>query len=99
MRANQNTYRVYLLLCDDQSFYCGITNDIAKRLKIHNSGRGSKFTRSRLPVSLHALGCALSKQEALKLEYKIKHTRRQEKIDMLLAAKSLKRRKKEDSRE
>ncbi|MFA5866059.1 MAG: GIY-YIG nuclease family protein [Phycisphaerae bacterium] len=94
---NQKKFRVYLLLCKDGSLYCGISNDITRRLKIHNAGRGSRYTRSRLPVKLHVLGCTLSKQEALKLEYKIKHTCRQNKVAMLLAAKSSKRRKKADN--
>ena len=96
--GNRN-FRVYLLLCRDGSLYCGITNDISRRLEIHNAGRGSKYTRSRLPVILHASGCAMSKQEALKLEYKIKHVRRQNKVAMLLKAKSSKRQKKVDNRE
>ncbi|MDD5070754.1 MAG: GIY-YIG nuclease family protein [Candidatus Omnitrophica bacterium] len=43
---------VYILRCRDGSYYTGYTNDLEARLIKHNSGRGSKCTRSRLPVSL-----------------------------------------------
>jgi putative endonuclease len=42
----------YLLRCADGSLYCGITNDLDKRLATHNAGEGAKYTRSRLPVAL-----------------------------------------------
>lgn len=41
---------VYILECRDGSFYTGWTNDLERRLNIHNSGRGAKYTKSRLPV-------------------------------------------------
>ena len=43
---------VYLLECGDGSFYCGWTNDLEKRLADHNAGRGAKYTRAHLPVTL-----------------------------------------------
>ena len=43
---------VYLLRCSDDSLCCGWTTDLDARLKAHNSGRGAKYTRSRLPVTL-----------------------------------------------
>jgi putative endonuclease len=39
-------------MCADQSMYCGITNDLEKRLKNHNCGKGAKYTRTRAPVKL-----------------------------------------------
>ena len=45
-------YWVYLLRCGDGSLYTGCTNDLARRLRAHQSGRGAKYTRSRLPVEL-----------------------------------------------
>ena len=47
-------WRVYLLECRDGSFYCGVTTDIVRRLREHETGRGGKYTRSRLPVQLIA---------------------------------------------
>lgn len=63
---------VYLARCSDNSLYCGISNDIENRLVEHNSGRGARYTRSRRPVELVAVGPEMTKKEALKLEYKIK---------------------------
>ena len=42
----------YILKCADGTLYCGWTNDLEKRLASHNSGKGAKYTRSRLPVTL-----------------------------------------------
>ena len=42
----------YILKCADETLYCGWTNDLEKRLEAHNSGKGAKYTRSRLPVEL-----------------------------------------------
>ena len=63
---------VYLLRCSDNSLYCGITNNLEKRLSKHNSGRGAKYTRSRVPVELVGVSAEMTKNEALKLEYRIK---------------------------
>ena len=43
---------VYILCCRDKTFYTGYTPDLARRLELHNSGRGAKYTRSRRPVEL-----------------------------------------------
>jgi putative endonuclease len=72
------------LRCSDGSLYCGITNDLPKRLKTHNSGKASRYTRSRLPVTLGYSEPQTSKSAALKREAAIKRLRRAEK-DRLLA--------------
>lgn len=46
------SWYVYLMRCADDTLYCGMTDDIEKRLKAHNSGKGAKYTRARLPVEL-----------------------------------------------
>ena len=45
-------YYVYILRCGDDSLYTGYTDDVERRLSIHQSGKGAKYTRSRLPVEL-----------------------------------------------
>ena len=65
---------VYLVRCSDQSLYCGITNDLNKRLDTHNLGKGAKYTRSRTPVELLGTRFEMTKSEALKLEHRIKKT-------------------------
>jgi putative endonuclease len=43
---------VYILRCRDGTFYTGYTPDLARRLELHNSGKGARYTRSRRPVAL-----------------------------------------------
>ncbi|NBU69061.1 MAG: GIY-YIG nuclease family protein [Verrucomicrobia bacterium] len=43
---------VYVLECGDGSFYTGWTNDLPRRVRTHQAGKGGKYTRSRLPVRL-----------------------------------------------
>ena len=74
---------VYILKCGDGSYYTGITNDLDKRVNTHNNGKGSKYTRSRLPISLISYRSGFTKSEALKLEIKIKKQKRNRKIGML----------------
>ena len=70
---------VYLLRCADGSLYCGWTTDPEARLAAHNSGRGAKYTRSRLPVSLAYLEAYEDRHEALSREGHIKRMSRAEK--------------------
>lgn len=74
-----NNWAVYLLRCSDGALYCGVTNDVKKRLKTHNAGKASKFTRGRLPVRLAAVSGHLSKSEAMRKEYRIKRLPKSEK--------------------
>jgi putative endonuclease len=73
---------VYLLQCSDakQSLYCGITNDLDKRIATHNTGRGAKYTRGKTPVILLKSWNCDSKSQALKEEYRIKQLSRKEKL-------------------
>lgn len=83
---NDMTWMVYLLECADGTYYCGATNDLQKRLKAHNGGKGAKYTRGRLPVTLIALKRGLTKGAALSLERRVKKARRHRKEDVLLSA-------------
>jgi len=76
-------WTVYLLRCSDDSLYCGITNDLARRVARHNSGKASKYTRSRLPVQCVWTESAQDKSAALKREVAIKKLSRAEKLGML----------------
>lgn len=69
---NNKNWMVYLVRCFDDSLYCGITNDLNKRLKDHNSGKGAKYTRSRRPVKLVGVSPEMTQSEALKFEYRIR---------------------------
>lgn len=73
---------VYLLECADGTIYTGATNNIARRIKQHNNGKGAKYTRTRVPVKLLKSFAFPSKSEALKAEYKIKQLSREEKLKL-----------------
>ena len=71
---------VYLLRCGDGSLYCGMTDDVLRRLEAHRSGKGAKYTRGRGPLELvHTEECE-SYSAALKREAAIKKLKRQEKL-------------------
>lgn len=72
-------WTLYVLRCCDTSFYTGVTNDLDKRLVVHNSGKGAKYTRSRLPVDLAASVVVGTRSTALKLEYRFKKLTRAKK--------------------
>ncbi len=65
-------YYVYLLECADGSFYCGMTNDLDRRLAAHNAGRGGHYTASRRPCRLAWSEYCGSKSDALRRELQIK---------------------------
>ena len=74
---------VYILKCSDNTLYTGWTTSLEKRLKSHNSGKGAKYTRVRLPVEIVYFEEFEDKKEAMKREYAIKQLSRQEKIKLI----------------
>ena len=76
-------YYVYMLKCADGSLYTGYTNDLQKRVDVHNSGRGAKYTKSRLPVRLVYSEEYQSKSSALKREAEIKKLTRAQKEKLI----------------
>jgi len=74
---------VYMLRCCDGSLYTGYTDDIERRLKTHQSGKGAKYTRSRLPVVLVYQEELLDKSDALRREAAIKRLTRQQKLALI----------------
>ena len=73
---------VYILECNDQSLYTGITNDLKKRIIAHNSGKGAKYTKARLPVKLVYKESCKTKSDSLKREFEIKKLKRIEKLNL-----------------
>ena len=61
-----------ILLCKDKSYYVGITNDLEKRVALHNSGKGSKYLLSKIPVMLIYSEEHINKSEARKREIQLK---------------------------
>lgn len=73
----------YIVKCSDGSLYTGWTNDLDKRLKAHNSGRGAKYTKTRRPVELVYYEKFLTKQEAMSREARIKQLSRSQKLELI----------------
>ncbi len=71
---------VYILRCKDSSLYTGITNNLQKRFKDHQSGIGGAYTRSHLPIKLIYSELSKSRSDALKRESEIKSWPRWKKI-------------------
>ena len=77
---------VYMLRCADGSLYTGSTTDLDRRLAAHQSGRGAKYTRSRLPVELVYWEEAPDWSAALRREAAIKHLSRAQKLELVTAS-------------
>lgn len=67
---------MYVVECSDGSYYTGYTTDVKKRLAVHNSGKGAKYTRARLPVKLIYVEGFASKEEAMSAEALLKRKKR-----------------------
>ena len=76
----QKKWFVYLLRCGDGTLYCGTTDDVLRRLEVHRSGKGAKYTRGRGPLELVYSEECESYGAALRREYAIKQLPRQEKL-------------------
>jgi putative endonuclease len=83
---NKNTWTCYLLQCTDTTLYCGITNDLEKRLAAHNAGEGAKYTRSRTPVKLVYQEPCADRSVASKREREIKALPRAAKLALIAEA-------------
>lgn len=80
----QQTWHVYILRCADGTLYTGITTDLERRLKEHNSSdRGARYTRSRRPVRLAWSEEAESHAAASRREYDIRKMNRHGKLALL----------------
>ena len=82
-KINSADYVVYILRCGDGSLYTGITTDLERRVAVHNSGKGGKYTRSRLPVELVYWEEHDTKENAMRREWAIKQLTRQEKLALI----------------
>jgi putative endonuclease len=70
---------LYIVRCRDKTLYTGITNDLERRLLLHQNGVASRYTRSRLPVKLLYREQCSSRSDALKKEHALKQLKRIEK--------------------
>jgi putative endonuclease len=77
-------YYLYILKCADKTLYTGITTDLTRRVREHNSSaRGAKYTRARRPVKLVYSQKFRNRSAASRAEYKLKQLSRQEKLRVI----------------
>jgi len=82
--AAASAYYVYIVRCSDDTYYTGITTDLARRVEEHNgSPKGAKYTRTRRPVALVYSECHPDKSAASGREYRIKKMSRAAKRSLI----------------
>ena len=79
---------VYLLACADGTLYTGYTTNVARRLAMHNAGKGARYTRGRGPLTLLASWAFPTKSDALRAELALKQQPRAEKLRLAQAAQA-----------
>ncbi len=77
------TWHAYILRCADGSLYTGITTNLLRRKTMHDTGKASKYTRSRLPVEMVWRERCKNESAARKLEIKIKKMSRASKLALI----------------
>lgn len=82
---------VYILRCGDGTLYTGCTNDLVRRLRQHQAGKGAAYTRSRLPVRLVFHEPSEGRGAALRREWALKQLPRAEKLRRIKAFRRLAR--------
>jgi putative endonuclease len=75
---------VYIVECSGGTLYTGISNNILERIREHNLGVGSKYTRGRRPVKLVAKWDCADKSHASKMEHRIKRLTREGKLRSIM---------------
>ncbi|SET74282.1 putative endonuclease [Oceanobacillus limi] len=76
-------HTVYILKCNDNTLYTGYTNDLEHRLKMHDSGKGAKYTRGRGPFQVVFVEKFPTKENAMQREYEIKQLTRKGKFQLI----------------
>lgn len=76
-------YYTYIIRCKDNSLYTGYTTDIKRRMKEHESGINSKYTKAKGFSNLEVYFVCTTKRDAMKLEYKIKQKSRYQKLNII----------------
>lgn len=76
-------FYTYMIRCEDNSIYTGITNNIEKRFNQHSSGKGAKYTKAHRAIKLEAIWRCKDKSLAAKLEYQIKQLNKKQKENVI----------------
>jgi putative endonuclease len=75
---------IYIIQCSDESLYTGITTDISRRLKEHNTKKGAFYTQNKTPVRLVYHEPMANQSEARKREAEIKKLTRKQKLELIV---------------
>ncbi|WP_323703430.1 GIY-YIG nuclease family protein [Mammaliicoccus sp. Dog046] len=76
-------FYTYILECKDSTLYTGYTTNLERRIKVHNDGKGAKYTKIRRPVKLVYHEIFDNKSDALKREYALKQLSRKQKLALI----------------
>jgi putative endonuclease len=78
------SFFVYILLCNDGSFYTGYTQNLKRRVRLHKNGKGAKYTKSHKPKNVAFVELFESRSEALKRERRIKKMSHKQKQKLII---------------
>jgi putative endonuclease len=81
-RSTMTPYYVYILLCENNSYYTGYTKSVKSRLRQHQNGKGARYTKMHKPQSLVYVEQLCSRSEAMKREKKIKKLSHKQKLKL-----------------
>jgi putative endonuclease len=84
----KETWFVYIVECRDRTLYIGMTNDVEKRIKAHNTTNASRYTRARRPVRLKYFEQCKTRSAAAKRESALKKITRAEKLGLIKNSKN-----------
>ena len=90
----RGSYYVYILLCDDGSYYTGYTNNPASRYIEHSKGRGARYTRMHKPHGIAYLQSLKTRTEAMRRERQIKTYTHEQKRNLIETAARVEMREK-----
>jgi len=76
------SYFVYMLLCDDGSYYTGYTSNVLSRFERHRKGRGARYTKMRQPKRIAYLQRFTTRRAAMRRERQMKALSHDEKRDL-----------------
>jgi len=82
-QGKNKNWKVYIILCSDDSLYTGITTDIERRFNQHTHGSGAKYFRGRVPQRVIYLETGHDRSSASRREAEIKKLPRKEKLQLI----------------
>lgn len=83
LQSQENGHWVYIVRCANNTLYTGYTTNVQQRVTTHNAGKGARYTRAHLPVTLLASWPFPDKRAALRAEYAIKQLTRAQKLGLI----------------